>query len=50
MEINSESQPHLTISSFAQTTNELFETVILGHFVTSTVVIATTLFMITLVS
>ncbi|KAJ3663333.1 hypothetical protein Zmor_007624 [Zophobas morio] len=37
------------ILSFAQTTNELFETVILGHFVTSTVVIATTLFMITLV-
>ena len=37
-------------SRFAQSTNELFEMVILGQFVTSTTVIATTLFMLTLVS
>ena len=37
-------------SRFAKSSNEVFEMVILGQFVTSTAVIATTLFMLTLVS
>ncbi|KAJ3663329.1 hypothetical protein Zmor_007620 [Zophobas morio] len=40
---------HKEILSFSQNVNDLFEMVILGQFVTSTVVIATTLFMLTLV-
>ncbi|KAJ3663332.1 hypothetical protein Zmor_007623 [Zophobas morio] len=40
---------HKEILSFAQNTNALFEMIILGHFITSTIVIATTLFMLTLV-
>ncbi|KAJ3663334.1 hypothetical protein Zmor_007625 [Zophobas morio] len=40
---------HKEILSFAQNSNEVFEMVILGQFITSTIVIATTLFMLTLV-
>ncbi|XP_063925639.1 odorant receptor Or1-like [Zophobas morio] len=40
---------HKEILSFSESVNDLFEMVILGQFVTSTIVIATTLFMLTLV-
>ncbi|KAJ3663331.1 hypothetical protein Zmor_007622 [Zophobas morio] len=40
---------HKKIVRFAKSSNEVFEMVILGQFVTSTAVIATTLFMLTLV-
>ncbi|KAJ3663335.1 hypothetical protein Zmor_007626 [Zophobas morio] len=40
---------HREILRFAQNTNHLFNMIILGQFITSTIVIATTLFMLTLV-